>query len=232
MGKKIKISSEGAFLAATLLLSFGVAMMSAANLGLSMVVSPAYILSQKLGFLTFGQSEYVLQALMFTLFCILMGRIKAIYFASFGACLIYGAVLDLWRWMIPAFNPNITTPGAFPLWVRIAFFAVGMVISSLAIALYFKTYLYPQVYEMFVKYVAERFSIDRTKFKRCFDGAMFLLALVMTLCFFQKLVGIGIGTIILTLFNGIQIGWFDRKLDEWCDFVPTFPRLAAIFAIQ
>ena len=59
-----------------------------------------------------------------------------------------------------------------------------------------------------------------------------LLALVMTLCFFQKLVGIGIGTIILTLFNGIQIGWFDRKLDEWCDFVPTFPRLAAIFAIQ
>ena len=232
MKQKYTVSGELAYILAILLLSFGVALTSAADLGLSMVVSPAYILSQKLGFLTFGQSEYVMQALLFLLFCILMGRVKPIYFASFGTCLIYGAVLDLWRWIIPMLNPNVTAPGSFPMAVRILLFLIGMLISSLAIALFFKTYLYPQVYEMFVKYVSDRFSVNRIKFKRCFDGSMLLLAVVMTLCFFQKFVGIGVGTIVLTLFNGIQIGWFDRKLDECCTFTPTFPKLAAIFSVQ
>lgn len=87
--------SEICYLVSIVLLSFAVAMVAAAGFGVSMVVAPAYVLSLKVPFLTFGQSEYVVQALLFAVFCLLMRRVKLVYFSSFLTCLIYGAVLDL-----------------------------------------------------------------------------------------------------------------------------------------
>ena len=60
--KKLKIPSEAVYILAVALLSLAVAMISAANFGVSMIVAPAYLLSLKLEFLTFGQAEYVIQA--------------------------------------------------------------------------------------------------------------------------------------------------------------------------
>ena len=90
--KKFTLYSELVYVFAILILSFSVAMVSAADMGLSMIVAPAYILSQKLGFLTFGQSEYVIQAILFIMFCILLKRVKLVYFVSFLNCIVYGAV--------------------------------------------------------------------------------------------------------------------------------------------
>lgn len=55
--KKIKMSSEIAYFAAAALLSLAVAILSAADFGISMIVAPAYLLSLKTGFLTFGQAN-------------------------------------------------------------------------------------------------------------------------------------------------------------------------------
>lgn len=121
MKKKITLHSELIYILSILILSFSVAMVSAADFGLSMIVSPAYILSQKLGFLTFGQSEYVIQAILFIVFCVLIKKVKLIYFTSFATCLIYGAVLDLWRAVIPMFNPTVTIPGSMSKPIRITF---------------------------------------------------------------------------------------------------------------
>ena len=104
MSKKITLHGEFVYVAAILLLSLAVAMLSAANFGVSMIVAPAYIISQKLGVITFGQGEYLVQSLLFIVFCILMKKVKLVYFSSFATCLIYGAVLDLWRKFVPLFN--------------------------------------------------------------------------------------------------------------------------------
>lgn len=231
MKKKITLHSELIYVLSILILSFSVAMVSAADFGLSMIVSPAYILSQKLGFLTFGQSEYVIQALMFIIFCILMKKVKLIYFSSFITCLIYGAVLDLWRLVIPVFNPSVTEPGSMAMPLRITFFAVGTLITAIAIAMCFRTYLYPQVYDFFVKGVTERFALDRTKFKIGFDMVFLALSCVMTLIFFQKFVGIGVGTIITALVNGFLIGTSGKLLDRFVEIKPLFPKLAKKFDI-
>lgn len=61
-GKKVTLHSETVYLFAILILSFAVAMVSAADFGVSMIVAPAYILSLAVDALTFGQSEYILQA--------------------------------------------------------------------------------------------------------------------------------------------------------------------------
>lgn len=148
MTSKIKVSSEIGYLAAIVLLSLAVAMLSAADFGISMIVAPAYLLSLKLPFLSFGQAEYVIQAGLFIVLCVVLRKFRAVYLFSFITCLIYGFVLDLWR-MIPFFNPSATEPGSMALWLRIVMFVVGVSVTSFAIALFFKTYLYPQVYDFF-----------------------------------------------------------------------------------
>lgn len=161
--KKITLHSELIYFAAILILSFSSAMQTAANAGISMIIAPAYVISQKLTFLTFGQSEYLVQGIVFIAFCILMKNFKPIYLVSFGTCIIYGAALDMWRTIIPAFNPNITVPGSMPMPVRIAMLCLGMIITAFSVALFFHTYLYPQVYDFFVREISKRYNKNRTK---------------------------------------------------------------------
>ena len=232
MMKKIRIPAEAAYLAAILVLSFAVAMTAAADFGVSMIVAPAYILSLKADFLTFGQSEYVVQGLLFIVFCILMRRIKPIYCSAFVTGLIYGAVLDLWRLIVPQFNPSVTPPGAFAMPLRIAFFVCGTVLCSFSIALFFHTYLYPQVYDFFVKGVSARYHLNRTRFKMIYDAVFLLTGCAMTLLLFHRFVGVGIGTLITTACNGLLIGFFDRTFDKLFVFSPLFPRFAARFTLE
>ncbi len=229
MNKKIKFSQELSYFVSIIVLAFAVSLMSAANFGLSMIVAPAYILSQKLTFLTFGQCEYLLQGIFFIVFCILMKKIKIQYFTSFLTCIIYGFFVDFWRKVIPILNPDITPPGSMDFYIRIIFFVLGMLLTAMSVALCFKTYLPPQVYDYFVKEISKRFNIDRTVFKRCFDAFMLMLGILLTLVFFGKFIGVTIATVFIALINGMIIGFFDKLYDKIFNFVPTFPKLAKQF---
>ncbi len=232
MKKKIKIPGEPVYFFAILLISFSVAMITATDFGVSMIVAPAYILSLKLDFLTFGQCEYIVQGILFVIFCISVKKVKAVYFTSFLTGVIYGAVLDLWRLVIPAFNPEITPPGSLPFGIRIVFFIFGMFLTSFSVALFFKTYLYPQVYDFFVKGISSKFGLNRTKFKICFDVSCLAAAVIMTLVFFRGFRGIGIGTLIMTALNGMIIGMFGRLLDRFFEFRPIFGKFSEKFDLH
>lgn len=217
--KKIRVSNEGIYVAAAVVLSFATAMMAAADLGMSMVIAPAYIVSMKAAALTFGQAEYIVQGMLFILFCVIMGKVKPMYFFSFVSGLVYGAVLDFWRMVIPHFNPERFAPGAFPLSLRILYFIVGFMLNSLGVALYFKTYFYPQVYEFFVKGVSGRFGIKISSFKIGFDLTCLVIAAVFSWLMLGRIAGIGPGTVVLAFGNGVLIGmygkWMERRLDMY-----------------
>ncbi len=229
--KKIKLSSELAYVLAIILMAFSVAMITTTDFGVSMIVAPAYILSLKCNVLTFGQSEYIIQGILFIALCIILKRIKPIYFCSFATCLVYGAVLDAWRTIVPIFNPAITPTGSLPMAMRIVFFVMGMVLTSFSVALFYKTYLYPQVYDFFVKAVTIRYNLDVTKFKIRFDFSCLAAACLLTLIFFGKFVGVGIGTVIMTALNGMIIGLFTKLLDEYVEFRPLFPKIERAFRV-
>ncbi len=229
--KKARIPAEVVYAAAILLLSLSVAMAACTDFGISMIAAPAYILSEKLQ-LTFGQCEYIVQGLLFAVFCILMKKVKLVYFSAFLTGLVYGAALDLWRLLIPHFNPAVTAPGALPLLLRIVYFVLSMVICSFSIALFFHTYLYPQVYDFFVKGISARFRLNRTRFKQCFDASCLLVSCVLTLALFRRFVGIGVGTLIITLCNGFLIGKFSDLFDRVLTVEPLFPRFAAHFDLE
>ncbi len=228
MNKKISLHSEIAYLLALTILAFSVAMVAAADFGVSMIVAPAYIVHLKFPQLfTFGQAEYVVQAVMFVIFCILMKRIKLVYFVSFLSGVIYGFILDAWRAIIPFFVPDVV----LPLYVRIPFLLIGMTITSFSVALIFRTYVYPQVYDFFVKAVSQRYNLDRGKFKSIYDASSFVLSILLSLLFFGGIRGIGIGTIIMTVCNGFIISFFGKQIDKIFEIKPYSPSIAKKFDI-
>ncbi len=229
--KKLTVHSETVYFFAIALLSFAVAMLTAANFGISMIVAPAYLLSLKTGFLSFGQAEYVIQAIIFVVFCIVMKKFKAVYLSSFLTCLIYGAVLDLWR-LIPIFNPNVTAPGSMAMPIRILMFIFGILFTSVSVALFFKTYLYPQVYDFFVKGVSGKFGIEISRFKTCFDLSCLIVGSAMSLIFFKKFVGISFGTLFIALINGTLIGFFKNVFDRFFIIKPFFKKFSTYFELE
>lgn len=211
---KIRISHELAYILGAVILSLATAMLTAADFGLSVIVSPAYLVSVKTGFLTFGQAEYVVQGILFVLFCILMGKVKLLYFGAFLSGMIYGFILDLWRTWIPHLNPDIYPAGTLPMQLRIVYFVVGFFINILGVTFYFKNRYYPQVYEFFVKGVSEKYHIELPKFKLSFDLTFLALSLILSLVMFHKIVALGVGTLIMACCNGPLIGVYNRCFDK------------------
>ena len=229
--KKWLIPSEAVYVISIILMAFSVAMVAEADFGVSMIVAPAYILSLKVPFLTFGLAEYVIQALLMILFCIMIRRVKPIYLFAFVTCLIYGAVLDLWR-LVPCFNPAVTASDSLPVWLRIVYFITGGLITAFAVALCFRTYLYPQVYDFFVSALTGHFHWNQTKFKTLFDLCMLATAALMTFALFGELRGIGVGTLVVALVNGVLIGLFGKLIDKFFEIKPFFPRLEKLFKVE
>ena len=229
--KKLKLPSEVVYLAAIVLLAFSVAMLTSVDFGISMIVAPAYILSLVVPSLSFGQAEYVIQAILFVVFCVVMKNFRISYLSSFLTCLLYGAVLDLFR-LIPLFNPTITPPGSMELWARIVMFILGVPMSAFSIALFSKTYLYPEVYDLFFLGISKKYCIKTAVFKTCFDAFMLVLGTAMTLGFFKKFVGINWGTLVMTVCNGTLISLFSKLLDKFVVVTPVFKKFAVHFALD
>lgn len=230
--KKIPVHKETLYFLSLVLMALAVSMETAADLGVSMIVAPAYIFSLKFSFLTFGQSEYVIQSILLIIFCILVKNIKLTYFVSFITCILYGAILDLFRSIVPALNPNITPPGSMPMPVRIFYLLFGMVITAISVAMAFRTYISAQVYDFFVIGITKKFGVPLSKFKTIYDFSFLIIALIMSLLFFGGIEGIGVGTILMTTLNGILIGWFNKLLDKVCIFKTFFPKLEEKFSIE
>ena len=110
-------------------------------------------------------------------------------------------------------------------------FVIGMILTSFSVALFFKTYLFPQVYDFFVKAVSCKYGIKLSRLKTIVDLSCLTASVIMTFAFFGEIRGIGWGTLIMALLNGTVIGFFSKLLDKAFDFKPTFTRFAAMFKL-
>ncbi|MBR5472848.1 MAG: hypothetical protein IKU82_02545 [Clostridia bacterium] len=236
--KKIKIYSELVYIFAQLGLTLSVAIMAAADFGVSMIVAPAYILSEKINIinigafsheLTFGEWSYITQGVLFIAFCIAMKKVKLTYFVSFLTCVIYGYILDMWQKIIPILNPDIVPAGSMDLWIRVVMFIVGEVFTAFSVMLFFKSYIYPQVVDLFVKGIAQKYNINQNKFKKLFDMGCLIVSVILTLALFKTFVGVELGTIIIALVNGVLIGFFSKLYDKYVETIPLFPKVAKKF---
>ena len=219
---KKKFSTELAYVLGIVLIAMGTMFVVKADFGVSMVVAPAYLLhlwlSQTWAFFTFGMAEYVTQAILLAIMMLVIRRFRASYLFSFVTAVVYGFVLDAFT-LLGAFLPEGI------LWLRIVYFAVGLLIVAAGVAFMFHTYISPEAYELFVKEVSARFNLDISKFKTGYDCVSCIIGIAMSFLIFGfgNFVGVNVGTVVSALLNGFIIGRFSALFESRWEFYDRFP---------
>lgn len=219
--KKRVFYTELSYVFGLVIMAFAAAFTEKADFGMSMVVAPAYILhlklSQLLPWFTFGVSEYVFQGMLVLITVIVMKRFKKSYLFSFITAVLYGTLLDMAMSIIA---PLPETGFA----IRILWYVIGTVCCSLAVSLFFHTYLSPEAYELIVKEVSSRFKWNINKVKTAYDCFSTLLGIIMSFAFFGFGVfeGVKLGTVICAFINGFLIGRFSKLLEQLFEFRNKF----------
>ena len=215
-------SNELAYLIGLITLAFGTSLMEASNFGVSMVVAPAYILhlkiSQFLPFFSFGMAEYSHQCLLLIATAIIMRKFKLSYLFSFVTAVLYGFALDGFIFLV-----DFVSVEAF--WVRVLFFTLGMLFCCFGVALFFRTYISPEAYELFVKELSAKFGISIHKFKIGYDITSCVVSVLLSFLFFGlwSFEGVNVGTVVSALFNGLLIGMYSKLFDRLWTFRDSLP---------
>jgi uncharacterized membrane protein YczE len=223
--KKIGKMGEVAWILGNIICALGVALCTKASFGLSMMAAVPYVIhlavSEYLPFYTQGVSEYVVQAMVFVIICIVVRRVRLKYFLSIITSVIFGMLIDAWILILGG-------GGAYSeVWMRIVAFVLGELAIALSIALYFRTYLPIQIAETLVTEISRVFNLKMDRVKLINDIGYLVLAVTLSLLLTENFKGVGIGTIIITIVNAPLIKLFGRLLDKTMSFEPIFPKVNA-----
>ncbi len=220
MKKKI-FYTEWAYVLGLIIMAFAAAFTEKADFGMSMVVAPAYILHLKMSELfpwfSFGVAEYIFQGILVLLTVIVMRRFKKSYLFSFVTAVLYGTLLDMAMSIIAPLPDE-----GFA--IRIVWYLLGTVFCSLAVSLFFHTYISPEAYELIVKELSVKLGCNINKVKTAYDCFSTALGIVMSFAFFGFGVfeGVKLGTVICAFVNGFLIGRFTALLEKKFEFRNRF----------
>lgn len=209
--------SEMAYVVGIIALALGTSFMERADFGVSMVVAPAYLVYLKISavwsWFTFGMAEYTLQALVLVILAVVLGGFKLKFLFSFITAFLYGNVLDLTMKIV-----GVVESGAYG--VRITYYMIGLFCCSVGVSMFFHTYITPEAYELFVKEISCRYSLDINKTKTVYDIISCSIAVVLSFVFFgfMHFEGVKAGTIICALINGYTIGLCSKFFDKHLEF--------------
>lgn len=231
--KKLKNTSELLWIFGTVFVALGVAICSKANLGVSMIAAPAFVISEALSpffsWISVGVTEYIVQGIMLILLCIIIRRFNWRYLLAFAVGVIYGYTLDLFIWLLSPVSFNA-------IWLRWVMLIAGDVCTAFGVACFFHTYLPLQVYELFVAKLTERFNLDLNKVKWTFDISLLAISLLLAFTLFgdagsfdwstigySSFHSIGLGTFVTTAINSPIIAFMSRVIKRIFDNTPLFP---------
>lgn len=236
--KKIKKSSELLWLFGIIFVALGVSICSKADLGVSMIAAPAFVVSEALcnlwsGF-SVGMVEYIIQGLMLILLCIIVGRWNWKYLLAFAVAVIYGYTLNFFLWVLSPIEIN----SVLLRWVMLL---VGDAVTAFGVACFFRTRMPLQVYELFVAEIADRFKLAITKVKAAFDMSLLALSIILALTLFGDLAtfdlstiayssfhSIGLGTLVTTAINSLLIGFMGKIIDKLFEPGARFKKLESL----
>ncbi len=240
--KKIQKTSELLWVFGIVFVALGVAICSKADLGVSMIAAPAFIVSEAIrplwnGF-SVGVTEYIIQGLMLILLCIVIRKFNWRFLLAFVVAVIYGYTLDFFLWMLSGVGFN-------HVWLRWVMLIVGDIIVALGVACFFKTYMPLQVYELFVTETSSKFNVNINKVKSLFDKTLLIISLVLAFTLFgdvksfdwstiyyQSFHSIGLGTIVTTIINSPLIKFCSKIIDKTFDSSPRFIKLEKALKID
>lgn len=231
MVKKIEKGGELLWLLGVIFVALGVAICSKADLGVSMIAAPAFIVNEYVSEFfpqsTVGMMEYLIQGFMLVLLCILVRKFTWKYLMSFAVAVIYGYTLDLFLLILN----RVSAVSLLSQWILLL---IGDAVTAFGVACFFRTYLPLQVYELFVAELSSCKKLDIIRTKRWFDITLLLASVALALVLFGDVRNIsltnsfhslGPGTIVTTIINSILIRYSGKFIDRFFGSGHAFPSL-------
>ena len=239
MSFKLKKFNKGAeifWILGIFLVPLGAAICNKANLGISMIAAPAFIIHSAIesiapSFFSIGVVEYIVQAFFSILLCLVVLKVKLKYVLAILVGVLYGYVLDMWLLVI----------GVEPfeeVWLRYIMLVVGCTVTAIGVACFFRTYLPLQSYELFVTEIARKFKFNVNIVKWVYDVALLLISIILALTLFGDVKTfnwseiyktnyhyLGLGTLIATFINSPIITFTGKLMDKVMGQDPLIPRL-------
>ncbi len=235
---KVKKSSELLWLLGNIFVALGVAICSKADLGVSMIAAPAFIVYEAIaplwsGF-SVGMTEYLLQGIMLIVLCLIIRRFNWRYLLAFAVAVIYGYTLNFFLWLLSGVSFDSVT-------VRWVMLIVGDISTAFGVACFFRTYMPLQVYELFVAELARRFKFNINKTKCVFDISLLAVSIILSFSLFgdagsfdwssigySSFHSIGLGTLVTTIINSPIIAFMGKLIDKVFDNSPQSKKLYSI----
>jgi uncharacterized membrane protein YczE len=233
--KKLSRSSELLWLLGILFVALGVALCSKADLGVSMIAAPTFVIQEAVSPLWSGFSvgvvEYLVQGMVLIILCITVRRFNWRYLLAFAVAVVYGYTMNFFLWILGGISLNAA-------WLRWVMLLVGDVLVAFGVACFFHTYMPLQVFELFVAELADRYKLNIHRVKTVFDLTLLALSVSLALILFGDIgsfdwgsVGyssfhsIGLGTLVTTAINSPLISLMSRLIKRICDPSARFPKL-------
>jgi uncharacterized membrane protein YczE len=148
-----------------------------------------------------------MQGIMMALLTVWLGKFKISYLLSMVTAVLAGYLIDFFNWMLLDFREDL----AF----RILYLTLAMMMVSIGVSLAFRTSLPIMAVDLFVIELAVGKNWPLKKVKTTFDVVLVMIGIVSSLLFFEKLRGIGIGTILTAVFVGQMVGFVDKHLNKY-----------------
>ena len=226
-----------------ILVALGVSICGKADLGVSMIAAPAFVVSEALtaafgSFFSVGVTEYMLQGVLLVVLCLVVRRFSWRFLLSFAVAIIYGYTLNFFIWLLG----DIQISSVLLRWIMLI---IGDCVTALGVACFFRTYMPLQVYELFVSEVTKTFKLNIGKVKWCFDASLLVVSIILSLVLFTDIStfefstlltssyhNIGLGTLITTAINSPIITLMGKLIDKCFDPSPRFPKLEAVLKID
>ncbi len=235
--KKIQKTSELLWLLGTMFVAIGVTICSKANLGVSMIAAPAFVIQEALvnilPWVSVGMTEYVIQGILLILLCLVIRKFNWRFIFAFLVAFIYGYVLDFFLWVFSSVNFN-------EIWLRWVMLIVGDCLTAFGVACFFRTSWPLQVYELFVAKLFSTYKLSINKVKWFFDISLLIISIVLactlfgdvktfdwTTIYYNSFHFIGLGTLVTTIINSPIITAMGKVIDKIFTPSPLLPKVHA-----
>ena len=197
------------FIISLLFSALGVAFTKHGELGVSPISSIANIMSYRFPFLSLGTWLIIWNCtLLVGQICILRRKFHLVQLLQIPLSFVFGWFTDFGMWLVSFIPANSYL-------MRLTMVAIGIIILSLGISLSVIADVIMNSGEAFVKAVSDTFRKDFGNVKIAFDVIYVLIAIALSLLFFDfRIVGTREGTILSALFTGIVVKFFCNHLKD------------------
>lgn len=189
--------------------ALGVAFTKHGALGVSPISSVANVLNCRVPALSLGTWLIIWNGILIVgQIVLLRNRFQPIQLMQVPLSVLFGWFTDLCMWMVTPIPVS-----AYP--IRLLMVAIGILILGFGISLSVTANVIMNSGEAFVKAIADTIHQAFGDVKIAFDVFCVLMALVLSLIFFDfRIVGTREGTILSALFTGVTVKFWSRKLEH------------------